>query len=72
MKISVRVKANSRESGVFQVSDNEYIVKVSSSRREGKANKELIDILSEYLKVPKSNIRIVSGQKSKNKILEVL
>ena len=73
MKILIRVKPNSREPGASRISgsDDEYIVKVSSPAREGRANKEVIDILSRYFKVAKSNVRIVSGQKSKRKILEI-
>jgi len=37
----------------------------------GKANKELIKLLSEKLNVSKSKISIIKGEKSKNKIIEV-
>lgn len=39
---------------------------------QGKANKELIKLLSEKLGVSKSKIKIVRGEKSKEKIIEVL
>ena len=39
---------------------------------DGKANKELIKLLAEKLEVSKSKISIVKGEKSKEKIIEVL
>ncbi len=39
---------------------------------QGKANKELIKLLSEKLSVSKSKIKIIKGEKSKEKIIEVL
>jgi uncharacterized protein YggU (UPF0235/DUF167 family) len=38
---------------------------------DGKANKEVISLLSEALKRPKSRIRIVKGETSNKKIIEV-
>lgn len=38
----------------------------------GKANKELIKLLSEKLGVSKSKISIIKGEKSKEKVIEVL
>lgn len=38
---------------------------------DGKANKEVINLLSEALKKPKSRIRIVKGETSNKKIIEV-
>jgi len=37
----------------------------------GKANKALIDILSEHLNVKKKQILIIKGQRSKDKLLKV-
>lgn len=38
---------------------------------DGKANKEVINLLSQALNKPKSRIRIVKGEKSNKKIIEV-
>lgn len=38
---------------------------------DGKANKQVIALLSDALKVPKSRIKIVKGEKSNKKIIEV-
>ena len=39
---------------------------------QGKANKELVKLLSEKLSVSKSKIKIIRGEKSKEKVIEVL
>ena len=72
MKITVIVKPRARGQKIEENVSGEYAVSVVSVAREGKANSEVIDILARYFKVAKSNIRIVSGQKSKKKILEIL
>jgi len=38
---------------------------------EGRANRDAVKILSEYLHVPKRDIRIVKGLKSRKKIFEI-
>lgn len=38
---------------------------------KGEANLEIIKKISKHLGIPKSNIRIVSGEKSRDKIVEV-
>lgn len=70
MKITVRVKPNAKKSGVEKVGE-EYIVSVKAPPIEGRANAELIEVLADYFKVPKSKIRIISGIRSKKKIVEI-
>ncbi|NWF51984.1 MAG: DUF167 domain-containing protein [Nitrospirae bacterium] len=71
MKISVRVKPNMKEDRIVKVGDV-FTVSVKEPAREGKANEALINILSKYFKVTKSQIVILSGIKSKNKIIEII
>ena len=39
---------------------------------KGEANMEIIKKISKHLGIPKSNVRIVFGRKSRNKIIEVI
>lgn len=71
MKISVRVKTNSKESKVEKIGENLFLVYVKSLPVENRANKELIELISEYFGVKKSKVSIVSGEYSKNKIVEI-
>ncbi len=71
MKVSIKVKPNSKENTVEKLADNEFVVKVKSPPTEGKANNELIRILSEYFDAPKTHIVILKGFKSRQKIVEI-
>lgn len=46
-------------------------MELKSQPVDGKADKELIEILAEHFKTKKSNIKILSVQRTKRKILEV-
>lgn len=69
--LHVTVKTNSKENKVI-FKDNIYFVYTKSPAKEGKANESVVSLLSEYLDIPKSNIYIKKGLKSKNKLVEIL
>ena len=46
-------------------------IKVTSPPVDGKANKAVIDLLAKQLKVPRKDIQIVAGEKSRNKKIRV-
>ncbi len=70
MKIRVRVKPGSRRVGVEDMGDF-LLVRVKSPPVEGRANREMIEVLSDYFGVPKSRIRIVAGKSSRDKLVEI-
>jgi len=49
----------------------ELRIYVKAAPVDGKANKEVIKVLSEALKVPKTRIRIVRGETSNIKTIEI-
>ena len=51
MKINVLVVPNSKDSGVTKIDETNYKVRVDAPALDGKANKRLIEILSDYFKV---------------------
>jgi uncharacterized protein len=71
MKIQVKVKPNSRTEEVSREGDS-FIVKVKEPPRESKANQAVIKLLAEHFGVPQSRVRILSGLRSKNKVIEVV
>ena len=70
MKIQVKVKPNSKTAEVSQEGDS-FIVKVKEPPKEGKANQAVIRLLAEHFGVPQSQVRILSGFKGRNKVIEV-
>ncbi len=72
MRLIVKVIPNSSKRSYSFVNKNEMKVKIFSSPEKGKANKELIEYLSEIFSVPKTKIKIVKGEKSRKKEIEIL
>ncbi|MBI4654706.1 MAG: DUF167 domain-containing protein [Nitrospirae bacterium] len=70
MKISITVKTRSKKEMVKKT-ENGYVVYVKEQPIENRANIALIKLLSEYFDVPKSRVAILSGTKSKQKIVEI-
>ena len=70
MIVEIKVKTNSSKSEVIS-KDSILFVKVHSSPQDGKANNEVIKILSTYFDVPKSNIEIIKGLKSNKKLINI-
>ena len=71
MKITVKVKPNARENSVKLLDSGIYEVKVSVPPEKGKANKKVIELLSDFLKISKSKIYLVSGETYKEKIFAI-
>jgi uncharacterized protein (TIGR00251 family) len=71
MKIQVKVKPNSRTEEVSQEGDS-FIVKVKEPPKEGKANQAVIKLLAQHFGVPQSQVRILSGFRSRSKVIEII
>ena len=71
MLIHVHVTPNSRDARVTKVGEASFDVKVDKKAVGGRANKRLLEILSEHFMVPRSKIFIVRGARSRDKVVEV-
>jgi len=71
MKLFVTVRSNSKESSVAKDGEGKLTLRVKAPAKEGKANKAVIELLSEYFDIPKSRITILKGLASKNKVVSV-
>lgn len=71
MLIHVYATPNAREARVRQTAEASFEVRVDEKATGGRANKRLVEILSEHFEVPRSRIRIVKGVKSREKTVEV-
>ena len=56
----------------LEINSDKILVGIISDPQKGKANKELIEKISKHFSVPKSNVRIISGVKSRKKLVEVI
>ena len=69
--LTVKVKPNSKQQKIEHQLDGSLTVYLESPPVDGKANKELIKLLSDRFGIPKSQITIKSGLSSKNKLVEL-
>lgn len=71
MDIEVRVQPKAKRNHVDVVEGGSLKVYVTAAPESGKANDAVIALLSKALKVPKSRMSIVRGQKSRDKLIRI-
>ncbi|MGQ0643982.1 MAG: DUF167 domain-containing protein [Elusimicrobiota bacterium] len=71
MVIRVRVIPNAPRSEVVGRIGSTVRVKVAAPAIDGEANAELVDFLSEFFEVRNRGVKIVRGQKGKEKTVEI-
>ncbi len=72
MRISIKVKPNSRKNEVILQEDGSYLVRVTSPPVEGRANNQLLEILADHFDRPKRDVTILRGTKGRKKVIEIL
>lgn len=70
--IKIKVEPRSSRSSIVGTYGDALKVKLTAAPVEGKANKELISLLSKELHIKKKDIEIVSGETSKNKVVKLI
>ncbi len=71
MIIHVKVKPNSSKQEVESFGNGRYLVYVKSPPENGKANIEMLNLLSKELGVPSKSFNIKFGRTSGEKIIEI-
>ncbi|KAK8805861.1 hypothetical protein WA158_002517 [Blastocystis sp. Blastoise] len=66
----IHVKPNSKKCSI-EFEDGCLNLKIASQPTEGKANKEVCETLSSILQVPKRQIAIAKGEKSRDKTISI-
>lgn len=69
--LKIKVEPRSSRSGVVGPYGEALKVKLTSPPVEGKANKELVEVLAKEFGIPKKDVEIISGQSSKNKTVRL-
>ena len=69
--ISVQVHPNAARDEIAGFTDGVLQVRVSAPPVKGKANKQLIALLSRILEVSKSRLSIVKGHTAKSKVMAI-
>ena len=71
VSILVHVKPNSKKTGVEWQEEKLYL-KLSSPPVDNKANKEVCEVMSDLVHIPKGQISVIRGGKSREKEIQVL
>ena len=71
MKIFVKVKLRAKEPKVEKIDKTHFLVVVKEMPIEGKANAAVEKAIAKYFKTAASNVRIISGRTSRQKVVDV-
>ena len=69
-RIVLRIVPNARRTEVVGIHGDAIKIKIHSPATDGKANAALLEFLAEMLDVPSRSVRIISGEKSRDKLIE--
>lgn len=72
LTLKIKVEPRSSKSEVVGPYGDALKVKLNSPPVEGKANKELIEVLAREFGIAKKDVEIISGQASKNKTVRLI
>lgn len=71
MRISIRVKPGTKGmTRLEKQEDGSYVAFLHERAHDGEANKALLELISDEFHVAKTQISIVSGAKSRQKVIE--
>ena len=69
--LNVRVIPGASKSCILDIKGDKLRIRIAAAPEDGKANEELRSFLGKTLGIPKRDIVIVSGEKSRMKILKL-
>ena len=70
-RIKVKVITNAPKNEIIESSSDFLKVKINAQPSKGKANRELIKFLAQEFGVAKSAVRIIKGEKRREKIIGI-
>ena len=70
-RISVQVRTQARKENIVKISQHEYRVSVHAAPVAGKANQEVVELLAKYFSVSKSSVKLIRGESSRKKLVEI-
>lgn len=71
MKVFVKAKPGAKEAKIEKIDQSHLIVAVKEPPRNGLANLAIRQALAEYFDIPPSQIQLISGFKSRQKVFEI-
>jgi uncharacterized protein (TIGR00251 family) len=71
VSFAVRVHSRAKKNGVTGEIGEAVKLTVTAAPSAGEANAACIELLAKVLNVPRSSVRIIAGQSSRNKVVHV-
>lgn len=71
MKLSLKVQPGAKKDEWCGEFDGGYRVRITAPPVDGKANAHLIKFLAKHFGLKKSQINLISGETSRNKVIEI-
>ena len=71
MRLVIKVTPNSKRSEFIGFSAGAFKLKLKAPPVDGKANKALVEFLADYFQIKKSEISIIHGETSRDKVVEL-
>jgi hypothetical protein len=65
--INVRVQTRASRNEILGVDNDQLRIRTTATPIDGGANRKVVQLLADYLKVPPSRIELIRGQKHRNK-----
>jgi uncharacterized protein len=72
VKLAVRVIPNARRTEFSGRREGEFVLRLNAPALEGKANKAAVEFIAECLGVNRARVNLISGEKSRHKIFEIV
>ena len=69
--VDIKVIPRAGRTSLAGMRDGAVLIRLAAAPVDGAANSELIDFLSNLLDVPKRNVTIISGEKSRQKRVRI-
>jgi len=69
--LNVKIHPRSARQEITRLDADSYRVRVKAAPSKGEANKELIKIIAVHFDVTASQVKIIRGHKSRNKVVAV-
>ena len=69
-RITIKVRPRASKDALEGWKDGELVVRLAAPPVDGAANSALLKLLSKKARLPRSRIRIVTGERGRNKVVE--
>ena len=71
MKINVKTKPRAYADKIEKIDEQNFVVSVTEPPVQGRANMAIMKMLADYFQISQSQIRLISGFTSRQKVFEI-